>query len=124
VVRQPIAVTDRSRRRLEQHLVHFPRASTLFSRAIWRLYSRLPSRSRLRQGIARRYVRQGLRPSTGEISTRPSSPATPTSSGSWIKSWLRLASNRCIGASRPVSRLHLHYLRWDGGAGTGLSRSG
>jgi ketosteroid isomerase-like protein len=60
VVRQPIAVADRSRRRLEQHLVRFPRVFALLVRAIWRLYLLLPPRSRLRQAIIRRLVESGF----------------------------------------------------------------
>ena len=56
VVRQRIAVTDRSRRRLEQHLVRFPRVMAFLLGAIWRLYLLLPPRSRLRQAIIRRSV--------------------------------------------------------------------
>jgi ketosteroid isomerase-like protein len=60
VVRQPIAVAPHSHRRLEQHLVRFPRALALFARVTWRLYLWLPARSRLRQAIARRYVQHGF----------------------------------------------------------------
>jgi hypothetical protein len=59
IVRQPIAVADRSRRRLEQHLVRFPRANAFLAGAIWRLYLRLPPRSRLRQAIIRRLIESG-----------------------------------------------------------------
>ncbi len=54
VVRQPIALAARSRRRLEERFrLRFPRATLWLSGAIWRVHSRLPARSRLRQGIAR-----------------------------------------------------------------------
>src|SRR5919205_776450 len=59
VVRQPVAVAARSRRRLEQH-VRFPNALALFSRVTWRLYARLSPRSRLRQAITRRYVQHAF----------------------------------------------------------------
>ena len=58
VVRQPVAVAARSRRSLEQHLVRFPRALALLARAVWRLYLLLPSHSRLRGAMARRYTQQ------------------------------------------------------------------
>jgi ketosteroid isomerase-like protein len=60
IVRQPLGVADRSRRRLEQHLVRFPRVVALLARALWALYSLLPPRSGLRQAIARRYIGQGF----------------------------------------------------------------
>ena len=58
VVRQPITAAARSRRRLEQHLVRSPPAFTLFAGAMWRFYLLLPSHSRLRGAIARRYTQQ------------------------------------------------------------------
>jgi ketosteroid isomerase-like protein len=60
VVRQPIAVKARSRRRLEQHLFRFPRTVAFLVRAGWRLLSVLSPRSRLRQAIVRRYVQHGF----------------------------------------------------------------
>lgn len=60
VVRQPIAVKARPRRRLEQHLVRFPRAVAFLVRAGWGLCSLLSARSRLRQAIVRRYIQQGF----------------------------------------------------------------
>jgi ketosteroid isomerase-like protein len=60
VVRQPIAVPNRSRRRLEEHLmVRFPRVFALLARTIWRLYLLLPPRSRVRQTIIRRLFQVG-----------------------------------------------------------------
>ena len=54
VVRQPIALAARSRRRLEERFrLRFPRADARLTAAIWRVYSRLSARSRLRQAIAR-----------------------------------------------------------------------
>src|SRR5438128_334233 len=58
IVRQPLAVRDRSRRRLEQHLVRFPRVLALVARVIWRFFSALRPDSRLRKAIIRRYVQQ------------------------------------------------------------------
>jgi ketosteroid isomerase-like protein len=60
IVRQPVAVADRSRRRLAEHLVRFPHATAFFAGAIWRLYLLLPPRSRLRQAIIRRMVESGF----------------------------------------------------------------
>lgn len=60
VVRQPLSVAARSRRRLEQQMFRFPRALALLARAGWRLYRALPPRSRLRQAIIRRYIQQGF----------------------------------------------------------------
>jgi ketosteroid isomerase-like protein len=61
VVRQPVAVADRSSRRLEERFaLRFPRAVALLARATWRLYLRLPPRSRLRQAISRRYIQYGV----------------------------------------------------------------
>ena len=56
VVRHPIAVAGRLRRRLEEQLVRFPRAMAFAAGAVWGLYVRLPARSRLRQAIARHYT--------------------------------------------------------------------
>jgi ketosteroid isomerase-like protein len=57
VVRQPMAVRAHSRRRLEERLgLRFPGAVALVARAVWML----PTRSRLRQAIIRRYTRAGL----------------------------------------------------------------
>jgi ketosteroid isomerase-like protein len=51
VVRQPIAVAPRTRRRLEERvLVRLPRVRSFLSRLVWRL----PARSRLRQVLLRR----------------------------------------------------------------------
>jgi ketosteroid isomerase-like protein len=56
IVRQPIAVGARSRRRVEERLgLRFPRALALLTAAVWRL----PSRSRLRQFMLRRSVISG-----------------------------------------------------------------
>ncbi len=60
VVRQPLAVADRSRRRFEEHLVRFPRGFEFLAATIWRLYLRLPPRSRLRQAIVRRFIQGGF----------------------------------------------------------------
>ena len=61
VVRQPIAVADRSRRRLEERFgLRFPRALALLAGAAWRLYLLLPPRSRLRQAFVRRYMQHGV----------------------------------------------------------------
>jgi ketosteroid isomerase-like protein len=51
-------VAERSRRRLEQQLVRFPRLVALLGRAIWRFYLLLPPRSPLRRAIVRRYTQQ------------------------------------------------------------------
>jgi hypothetical protein len=57
VVRQPVAVAPRSRRRLEQRaLVRFPGVFALLAR----LVLRLPPRSRLRQEAIRRAMQVGL----------------------------------------------------------------
>jgi ketosteroid isomerase-like protein len=58
VVRQPMNVADRPRRRFEQQLVRFPAAVALFARAMWRIYSSLPPGSGLRRAISRRYTEQ------------------------------------------------------------------
>jgi ketosteroid isomerase-like protein len=56
IVRQPLALEGRSRRRLEERLmVRFPRVLALVSRAVWRL----PTRSRLRLALTRRAVISG-----------------------------------------------------------------
>jgi ketosteroid isomerase-like protein len=61
VVRQPVSVADRSRRRLEERFaLRFPRALALLAGATWRLYLLLPPRSRLRQAIVRRYIQHGV----------------------------------------------------------------
>jgi ketosteroid isomerase-like protein len=53
VVRQPITITPRTRRRLEERvLVGLPRALGFLGGAIWRL----PARSRLRRALLRRAV--------------------------------------------------------------------
>src|SRR5687768_8874221 len=56
IVRQPISVTRRSRRRPEEQLVRFPRVLALAARVLWAFYFRLPQRSRLRQAIVRHLV--------------------------------------------------------------------
>jgi ketosteroid isomerase-like protein len=51
VVRRPLALKPRSRRRLEERLaLRFPRVLALVGRAVWRL----PLRSQLRQAVIRR----------------------------------------------------------------------
>src|SRR5947208_1447411 len=61
IVRQPIAVADGSRRRLDERFtLRFPRALALLAGATWRLYLLLPPRSRLRQAIVRRYIKRGV----------------------------------------------------------------
>ena len=61
VVRQAIVVADRSRRRLEERFaLRFPHALALLSEATWRLWLLLPTRSRLRQAIVRRYMKLGV----------------------------------------------------------------
>jgi ketosteroid isomerase-like protein len=57
VVRQPIALREHTRRRLEERLaVRFPRAAAFLNRAVFRL----PPRSRLRQASMRRGVQMGF----------------------------------------------------------------
>ncbi len=56
IVRQPITVGVSSRRSPEYHLVRFPGAFAILSRALWGLYVWLPPRSRFRRAIARRYI--------------------------------------------------------------------
>jgi ketosteroid isomerase-like protein len=57
VVRQPLTLSAHPRRRLEERLaLQFPRALSLFVRAVWRL----PPRSRLRQAYLRRAVQVGF----------------------------------------------------------------
>jgi hypothetical protein len=53
IVRHPLAISDRSHRRLEERLaVRFPRVLAFLVRAAWRL----PHRSRLRGALLRRAV--------------------------------------------------------------------
>jgi hypothetical protein len=57
IVRQPIALREHTRRRLEERLaVRFPRASALLARAVFQL----PPRSRLRKVFIRRGVQLGF----------------------------------------------------------------
>jgi ketosteroid isomerase-like protein len=57
VVRQPISVRARTRRRLDEYLgVRFPRALNLIARAVWRL----SPRSRLRRALLRRAIELAL----------------------------------------------------------------
>jgi ketosteroid isomerase-like protein len=56
MVRQPMAVATRSRRRLEERLgLRFPGVMAFLTRLLWRL----PRRSRLRQAVLRRLVQLG-----------------------------------------------------------------
>jgi ketosteroid isomerase-like protein len=57
IVRQPIAVRERSHRRIEERFaLRFPRGLAFVARRVFRM----PPRSRLRQAILRRSVRVGL----------------------------------------------------------------
>ena len=56
IVRQPLAVANRSRRRWDQHLVRFPRVVAFVARVLWRIYLFLPPRSRLRRAMLRTFV--------------------------------------------------------------------
>jgi ketosteroid isomerase-like protein len=57
VVRQPIVIGARSRRRLEERIsLRFPAIRSLVGRAVWSL----PPRSRLRQALIRRSVKLGF----------------------------------------------------------------
>jgi hypothetical protein len=57
VVRRPVTLRTKTRRRLEERFVlRFPRASAFLVRAVWRL----PPRSRLRQVWVRHVVQLGF----------------------------------------------------------------
>jgi len=57
IVRQPIALADHSRRRLEERIIlRFPAIRSLVGRTVWSL----PPRSRLRQALIRRSVKLGF----------------------------------------------------------------
>ena len=61
VVRKPVTVGAQSRPSIEERLIlPFPRFSEFLIRALGRLWDRLPSRSRLRKAILRRYIRVGF----------------------------------------------------------------
>jgi ketosteroid isomerase-like protein len=56
MVRQPVAVATRSRRRLEERVgLRFPRVMAFLDGLLWRL----PPRSRLRQAVLRRLIQLG-----------------------------------------------------------------